>query len=158
MPGIAAGCLLTFILCLGYYITPALVGGPTDQMVSYFVALYTNRELNWGMASALGAILLAATLILYYVYNKIIGVVKDFHFKSLHDPIEPLLINLEEHNGRGFILVKALPGQTREAIASIGTPTSAQAALGTTPSIASPTNARTSNRRRAGMALTQLRV
>jgi putative spermidine/putrescine transport system permease protein len=74
VPGIAAGCLLTFILCLGYYITPALVGGPTDQMVSYFVALYTNRELNWGMASALGAILLAATLILYYVYNKIIGV------------------------------------------------------------------------------------
>ncbi|HSY86000.1 MAG TPA: ABC transporter permease [Verrucomicrobiae bacterium] len=74
VPGIAAGCLLTFILCLGYYITPALVGGPTDQMVSYFVALYTNRELNWGMASALGAILLVATLILYYVYNKIIGV------------------------------------------------------------------------------------
>ncbi len=61
MPGIAAGCLLTFILCLGYYITPALVGGPTDQMISYFVALYTNRELNWGQASALGAILLMAT-------------------------------------------------------------------------------------------------
>jgi putative spermidine/putrescine transport system permease protein len=74
VPGIAAGCLLTFILCLGYYITPALVGGPTDQMVSYFVARYTNQELNWGMASALGAILLTATLILYYVYNKIIGV------------------------------------------------------------------------------------
>jgi len=74
VPGIAAGCLLTFILCLGYYITPALVGGPTDQMVSYFVAFYTNRELNWGMASALGVILLTATLILYYVYNKIIGV------------------------------------------------------------------------------------
>jgi len=74
VPGIAAGCLLTFILCLGYYITPALVGGPTDQMVSYFVARYTNQELNWGMASALGAILLAATLILYYLYNKIIGV------------------------------------------------------------------------------------
>ena len=74
VPGIAAGCLLTFILCLGYYITPALVGGPTDQMVGYFVAFYTNTELNWGMASALGAILLAATLILYYVYNKLIGV------------------------------------------------------------------------------------
>jgi putative spermidine/putrescine transport system permease protein len=74
LPGIAAGCLLTFILCLGYYITPALVGGPTDQMVSYFVARYTNQELNWGMASALGAILLAATLLLYYVYNKLVGV------------------------------------------------------------------------------------
>ncbi len=76
MPGIAAGCLLTFILCLGYYITPALVGGPTDQMISYFVALYTNRELNWGQASALGAILLAATLILYALYNKLVGIDK----------------------------------------------------------------------------------
>ncbi|NPC58189.1 ABC transporter permease [Caenimonas soli] len=74
LPGIAAGCLLTFILCLGYYITPALVGGAGDQMVSYFVALYTNEELNWGMASALGAILLTATLLLYYVFNKLVGV------------------------------------------------------------------------------------
>ncbi|MCP3371764.1 ABC transporter permease [Bradyrhizobium cajani] len=74
LPGVAAGCLLTFILCLGYYITPALVGGPADQMVSYFVAHYTNEDLNWGMASALGAILLAATLLLYYVYNKLVGV------------------------------------------------------------------------------------
>ncbi|WP_342709976.1 ABC transporter permease [Bradyrhizobium sp. B124] len=74
LPGIAAGCLLTFILCLGYYITPALVGGPNDQMVSYFVAHYTNEELNWGMASALGAILFTATLLLYYVFNKLVGV------------------------------------------------------------------------------------
>ncbi|MCC8951595.1 ABC transporter permease [Bradyrhizobium sp. Arg62] len=74
LPGIAAGCLLTFILCLGYYITPALVGGPNDQMISYFVAHYTNEELNWGMASALGAILLVATLVLYYVFNKLVGV------------------------------------------------------------------------------------
>ncbi|MGY4408328.1 putative spermidine/putrescine transport system permease protein [Bradyrhizobium sp. LB7.1] len=74
LPGVAAGCLLTFILCLGYYITPALVGGASDQMVSYFVAHYTNEELNWGMASALGAILLTATLLLYYVYNKLVGI------------------------------------------------------------------------------------
>ncbi|WP_342734241.1 ABC transporter permease [Bradyrhizobium sp. B117] len=74
LPGIAAGCLLTFILCLGYYITPALVGGPADQMISYFVAHYTNEELNWGMASALGAILLTTTLLLYYVFNKLVGV------------------------------------------------------------------------------------
>lgn len=76
VPGIAAGCLLTFILCLGYYITPALVGGPSDQMISYFVALYTNRELNWGQASALGAVLLCATLILYAVYNRLVGIDK----------------------------------------------------------------------------------
>lgn len=74
LPGIAAGCLLTFILCLGYYITPALVGGPADQMISYFVAHYTNEEFNWGMASALGAILLAATLLLYSVFNKLVSV------------------------------------------------------------------------------------
>ncbi|OSI30602.1 ABC transporter permease [Bradyrhizobium canariense] len=74
LPGIAAGCLLTFILCLGYYITPALVGGPADQMVSSFVAHYTNEELSWGMASALGAILLTATLLLYYFFNKLVGV------------------------------------------------------------------------------------
>lgn len=74
LPGVAAGCLLTFILCLGYYITPALVGGPTDQMVSGFIAEAINRENNWGKASALGLILLVATLVLYYVYNKLIGI------------------------------------------------------------------------------------
>jgi len=76
VPGIGAGCLLTFILSLGYYITPALVGGPTDQMVSYFVAFYTNTELNWGMASALGIILLVLTTMLYLVYNRLIGIDK----------------------------------------------------------------------------------
>ncbi|MET1027743.1 MAG: ABC transporter permease [Dongiaceae bacterium] len=76
IPGIGAGCLLTFILSLGYYITPALVGGPADQMISYFVALYTNTELNWGMASALGALLLVMTLILYFVYNRLVGIDK----------------------------------------------------------------------------------
>ena len=76
VPGIAAGCLLTFILSLGYYITPALVGGPKDQMISSFVADFINRESNWGMASALGAVLLAATLVLYFVYNRLIGIDK----------------------------------------------------------------------------------
>jgi ABC-type spermidine/putrescine transport system permease subunit I len=76
VPGIAAGCLLTFILCLGYYITPALVGGPTDQMVSGFIALAINQENNWGKASALGTILLAATMVLYFVYNRLIGIDK----------------------------------------------------------------------------------
>ena len=74
LPGVAAGCLLTFILCLGYYITPALVGGPTDQMVSGFIAQAINQENNWGKACAFGTILLTATLILYYVYNKLIGI------------------------------------------------------------------------------------
>ncbi len=76
VPGIAAGCLLTFILCLGYYITPALVGGPTDQMVSGIIDRAMNSENNWGKASALGAILLTATLILYFIYNRLVGIDK----------------------------------------------------------------------------------
>lgn len=69
--GLAAGALLTFILAIGYYVTPALVGGAADQMVSYFVAFYTNKTVNWGMASALGSLLLIATLLLYGVYGKL---------------------------------------------------------------------------------------
>ncbi|MBM3519617.1 MAG: ABC transporter permease [Alphaproteobacteria bacterium] len=74
LPGVAAGCLLTFILSLGYFITPALVGGPSDQMISGFIFSATNNENNWGKASALGVILLIATIILYYVYNKLVGI------------------------------------------------------------------------------------
>jgi putative spermidine/putrescine transport system permease protein len=68
--GIAAGALLVFILAIGYYITPALLGGPDDQMVSYYVAYYTNVTINWGMACALGGLLLAVTLVLYAVYGR----------------------------------------------------------------------------------------
>ncbi len=73
VPGITAGCLLVFILAIGYYITPALVGGPDDQLISYFIAFYTNQTLNWGMAAALGLVLLAATLLLYGVYATLAG-------------------------------------------------------------------------------------
>jgi putative spermidine/putrescine transport system permease protein len=73
VPGIGAGCLLVFILAIGYYITPALVGGTNDQMVSYFVAFFTNQTINWGMASALGAVLLAATLVLFAIYARLVG-------------------------------------------------------------------------------------
>jgi putative spermidine/putrescine transport system permease protein len=74
VPGIGAGCLLVFILAIGYYITPALVGGANDQMVSYFVAFFTNQTINWGMASALGAVLLIATLLLFALYARLIGI------------------------------------------------------------------------------------
>lgn len=74
LPGIGAGSLLVFILAIGYYITPALVGGPKDQMISYFVAYFTNTVINWGMAAALGAVLLASTLALYAVYNRLVGI------------------------------------------------------------------------------------
>ena len=71
-PGIGAGALLVFILSIGYYVTPALLGGADDQMLSYYIAQYTNVNVNWGMASALGALLLAATLVLYALYRRII--------------------------------------------------------------------------------------
>ena len=73
LPGVGAGGLLVFILCMGYYITPALLGSPKEQMASYFVAFYTNQTINWGMAAALSAILFAATLVLYMVYSRLVG-------------------------------------------------------------------------------------
>jgi len=76
LPGVGAGCLMVFIQALGYYITPALVGGADDQMISYFIAFYASRTVNWGMAAALSIILLAATLLLYALYNRIVGLDK----------------------------------------------------------------------------------
>ncbi len=70
-PGVAAGGLLVFITSIGYYVTPALLGGAGDQMLSYYVAQYTNVEVNWGMACALGSVLLATTLVLYSIYRKV---------------------------------------------------------------------------------------
>jgi putative spermidine/putrescine transport system permease protein len=76
LPGVGAGCLLTLILSLGYYITPALVGGPADQMISGVIYDAMNDENNWGKASALGAMLLIMTLILFSVYNRLVGIDK----------------------------------------------------------------------------------
>src|SRR5437667_194809 len=74
LPGVGAGCLMVFIQALGYYITPALVGGADDQMISYFIAFYASKTVNWGMAAALSIMLLTATLALYAVYNRMVGV------------------------------------------------------------------------------------
>ena len=73
MPGVLAGCLLTFILCLGYYITPVLIGGASDQLISNFIANYVNVELNWEMAAALSFVLLASTLGLYVTLTRYLG-------------------------------------------------------------------------------------
>ncbi len=70
-PGVAAGGLLVFITCIGYYVTPALLGGPANPMLSYYVAQYTNVEVNWGMACALGSVLLTCTLVLYALYRRV---------------------------------------------------------------------------------------
>jgi putative spermidine/putrescine transport system permease protein len=73
LPGVAAGALLVFIMALGYYVTPALVGGADDQMLAYFIAFYTTSSSNWGLAAALGVILLGATAILYTIYSRLVG-------------------------------------------------------------------------------------
>lgn len=69
--GVGAGVLLVFILSIGYYVTPALLGGADDQMLSYYIAHYTNETINWGMACGLGTLLLAATLVLYAMYRRV---------------------------------------------------------------------------------------
>ena len=74
IPGIAAGTLLVFILSIGFYITPALVGGQDGQMISNLIAFHMQKSLNWSLAAALGGILLASVLLLYWLYNKLVGV------------------------------------------------------------------------------------
>ncbi|MCH9672525.1 MAG: ABC transporter permease, partial [Gammaproteobacteria bacterium] len=74
IPGISAGAILVFILSIGYYITPELVGGTTGTFISNRIAYHISSSLNWGLAAALGVLLLAAVLILYYVYDKIVGI------------------------------------------------------------------------------------
>jgi putative spermidine/putrescine transport system permease protein len=76
LAGVQAGCLLVFILALGYYITPSLLGGAGEQMVSYYVAYFTNVTINWGMACALGGLLLCVTLLLYGLYQRSSGALK----------------------------------------------------------------------------------
>jgi putative spermidine/putrescine transport system permease protein len=74
IPGIGAGGLLVFILAIGYYITPALVGGASGQLIGNFIALHMSKTLNWGLAAAMGAILLAGVLVIYWLYNRIVGI------------------------------------------------------------------------------------
>ena len=69
--GVISGALLVFMTAIGYYITPALLGGASDQMISSVIAFYATESANWSMAAALGLILLALTLILYAVYNRL---------------------------------------------------------------------------------------
>lgn len=73
LPGVGAAGMLTFILAVGYYITPAIVGGPDDQLASYYIAYHVNTTLNWGLAAALASILLAGVLIVYGLFVKLTG-------------------------------------------------------------------------------------
>ena len=74
IPGIGAGVLLVFILAVGYYITPALVGGADGQLISNLIAFHMQKSLNWSMAAALASILLAGVLALYWLYDRLVGI------------------------------------------------------------------------------------
>jgi putative spermidine/putrescine transport system permease protein len=73
LPGIAAGSLLVFILAVGYYITPALVGGADGQLISNLIAFHMSKS-NWSLAAAIAAMLLVSILALYWLYDRLIGI------------------------------------------------------------------------------------
>ena len=74
VPGISAGALLVFIISIGYFITPELVGGKDGQLIGHWIAYHLKTTLNWGLCAALGSVLLATMLVLYWVYNKLVGI------------------------------------------------------------------------------------
>jgi putative spermidine/putrescine transport system permease protein len=74
MTGIGSGTLLTFIVAAGYYVTPTLVGSAREQMLGYFIAFYTNTTVNWGMASALGLVLIVCVMVIYLLAARLVGI------------------------------------------------------------------------------------
>ena len=74
LPGVAAGGLLVFILSIGYYITPALVGGQDGQLISNLIAYHLNSTLNWPLAAALSTLLMLLVIVFYFIYDRLVGV------------------------------------------------------------------------------------
>ena len=74
IPGMSAGGLLVFVLAIGYFITPELVGGKDGKLIGSWIAYHLKTTLSWGLTAALGAILLGFMLIFYWLYNKIVGI------------------------------------------------------------------------------------
>jgi len=74
LPGIGAGALLVFIMALGFFITPALLGGRKELMLSNLIEIQVVDLLNWPFASAMSVVLLVVTLIIFFIYNRYLGV------------------------------------------------------------------------------------
>ncbi|MCB1403727.1 MAG: ABC transporter permease subunit, partial [Rhodobacteraceae bacterium] len=74
VPGVGAGAILVFILSIGYYITPELVGGTSGIFISNRIAYHISISLNWGLAAALATMLLIVVLALYWVYDRMVGI------------------------------------------------------------------------------------
>ena len=71
LPGLGAGSALVFMMSLGFFITPALLGGPRHMMAAVLIEQQANRLLNWGLASALSTVLLILTTAIYLVYLRV---------------------------------------------------------------------------------------
>ncbi|MGB3425383.1 MAG: ABC transporter permease [Castellaniella sp.] len=71
LPGLFAGMLMVFILCLGFYVTPAILGGGKIILVSMRIASNIELFVNWGAASALGVVLFALTMLILYLANRL---------------------------------------------------------------------------------------
>nr|WP_263458422.1 ABC transporter permease [Brenneria tiliae] len=81
LPGIAAGGLLVFIMALGFFITPALMGGPQQTMISMVIESQIETYFDWGFGSALSSVLLACTLLLFWLYQRLVGLERLFEAK-----------------------------------------------------------------------------
>jgi putative spermidine/putrescine transport system permease protein len=73
LPGVVGGSLLVFILAVGYFITPRLLGGPRDQMIAMVIEQQVELGVNWGFASALAIILLLLTTAGFILYDRVVG-------------------------------------------------------------------------------------
>lgn len=76
LPGVGAGVMFVFILALGFYITPAILGGPRTLMISTLISQQINQLMNWGFAATIAAVLLVVTVVMIVFFNRIIGIDK----------------------------------------------------------------------------------
>lgn len=72
LPGVAAGLILVFIISLGYFITPMLLGGPQSMLIATLITQQATRFLDWPLASALAAVLMGATLLIVVAFNRVL--------------------------------------------------------------------------------------
>ncbi len=86
LPGVGAGCLLVFIFSVGFYITPALLGGLRDTMLAMLIATQIQELLKWGFAGALSLILLVVTLVLFLAFNRVMGLDRIWGGDKVRDP------------------------------------------------------------------------
>jgi putative spermidine/putrescine transport system permease protein len=71
LPGVSVGCIMVFVMSLGYYVIPAILGGAQNIMLGEFIAQQIQTHLNWGLGSAVGAILVFMTMIFFVFYLKV---------------------------------------------------------------------------------------